>query len=73
MQNNVSGYTLARVIVFGDDVGNQVIWVQILTEAVCILLHANSFGKSINPSLLSPAMGKNLGKVGSLGLIRQQI
>ena len=32
--------------------------VQILDEAVCILHSTNTLGKSMNPTILPPAMGK---------------
>ena len=32
--------------------------VHILDEAIGISLHANAFGKGINPSILYPVMGK---------------
>ena len=35
-----------------------VICVQILNEAVCILIHANALGKNMNLSVLSLAMSK---------------
>ena len=33
------------------------IWVQILDEAVCVLLCSNAFGNDMNPSVLPPAIG----------------
>ena len=33
-------------------------WIQILDETDCISHCTNTFGKSINPNILPPAMGK---------------
>ena len=35
-----------------------VTWVQILGKAVCILHSADTFGNSILPTILTPALGK---------------
>ena len=49
-------------------------WIQILDEAVYISLCANALAESMNPPLLSHlAMGKYLGRHGSLVWVRQLI
>ena len=47
--------------------------VQILDKAVCISLYANTFPKGINQSVLSSALGKYLGRLISLTLVRQPV
>ena len=47
--------------------------VQILDETVCISLCANALGKSMNQSVLFPALSKLSGRLSSLALIRQAI
>ena len=44
---------------------------QILDEAVCISLGANTFGKGMNPSVLPPAMSEEQDRLGSFALVRQ--
>ena len=45
-------------------------WVQILDEANGILHITNTFGKDMNPIILPSAMGKWLGILGSLALVK---
>ena len=47
--------------------------VQILDEAVCISLCANSLEKSMNPCVFSPAISKYQGTWDSSALVRQQV
>ena len=47
--------------------------VQILNNADCISLHANAFGKGINPSTPPHSRYGYLGRLGSVALVRQQV
>ena len=47
--------------------------VQILEDAVCILHIANTRGKSINPTIIPPSMGRYWGKLNSLTLSWQPV
>ena len=42
--------------------------VQILDKAVCISHHSNTFGKSLNLTILLPAIGKIIEQAGFLSL-----
>ena len=44
--------------------------VQILDKAFSILLHGNSLGKSMNPFLLPPVLGRLEDRLSSLAFIR---
>ena len=44
---------------------------QILDETICILHSPHTLGKVMDPTILPPAMGKLLGKLGSFTLYRQ--
>ena len=41
-----------------------VIWVQILDEAVCVSLCANTLGKGMNPFTPPPSYGQIVGQIG---------
>ena len=46
------------------------IGVQILNKVNCIYDYANTLGKYMNPTILSPAMDKIIGQTGLLSLSR---
>ena len=48
-------------------------WIQILDEAVCISHNVNTLAKSMNTTILTPAMGKIVGQTGSLALVWQPV
>ena len=50
-----------------------VIRVQILDVVVCISHSANKLRKGMNPTVLHPAMGKLLGRLGSVTLLWQLV
>ena len=65
------GYT-ARCFWYNASGIDTAIQVQIMDEVVCILLSANTFGKGMNPSHLSPqATGKYYGRLVSVALVKQ--
>ena len=47
--------------------------VQILDKTDCISHSTNTLGKGMNPIILSPAMGKQQGRLGSSALMRQLV